>query len=630
MKLQKLSIKNYKSLKDIDCINFDDLTTIIGENDSGKTSIIEFIEIMLTNNIPDESEYGKYPGYEENKEIEGTVEFILSQEEINILDEYLSNDKKLVIKKIFSKGSVYQTSIKTTLYKDERFNIYKSMKSKELIELLEAYELEPKRNNELRIQIIEEYLQTNEVEVKEGWKMINFNEIKDYLPTIIKYGIDDYINPNNLIYKTLKLKFNDILYEKDSNGKKIFKNSNLQEIINDIQDKINKVSKELLPIARKINPSIREMNLDVDIDLSNGLKSAPITIIDESGVERYLDNFGQGTKKRMCMSIMEWEDNFINDNENIIKIYDEPDNNLHIEAQRKLFKTIKNNCEKKGQAIICTHSPFIMDVSPIKSIRLAQRDEEGITSIDYIKYNDDNEVKVFIDNMCKELGISNSHIFLEKCFFIVEGESEINFFPIVYKYLFNSTLLEDGISLINLKGNGSALNFLKLLVDNKQEEIVLVVDKDSININEKTVVSKLKDMLSTEQAKRFYESNIIYIGDKEFEDCFEDDYIAYILNESKYRKSNNELWKPEEVNENRASDKFSDSIIKMVNVYMKSNGRNDFITKPVLGTLLAEYIDIKYIPQDIIDVINRIRNVAGVEECIFKETNYKEAVMDNE
>ena len=61
MKLHKLSIKNYKSLKDIDFINFDDLTTIIGENDSGKTSIIEFI---------------------------------LSKEEIVILAKYLDKDKK--------------------------------------------------------------------------------------------------------------------------------------------------------------------------------------------------------------------------------------------------------------------------------------------------------------------------------------------------------------------------------------------------------------------------------------------------------------------------------------------------------------------------------------------------------
>lgn len=65
MQLHKLGIKNYKSLKNIAFINFDDITTIIGQN----MSIIEFIEMMLTNNIPNELEYVMYLGYEENNGI---------------------------------------------------------------------------------------------------------------------------------------------------------------------------------------------------------------------------------------------------------------------------------------------------------------------------------------------------------------------------------------------------------------------------------------------------------------------------------------------------------------------------------------------------------------------------------
>lgn len=628
MILDKLSVKNFKSLKDIDSINFNDLTTIIGENDSGKTSIIEFIEIMLTNKVPGELEYGKYSKHEYSEEIVGIVEFSLSEEEINILEKYLDKNNKLIIKKIFNKNSVYETNVKTILYKDERFNRYKSMNAGELITLLEEYGLENRSNKNLRIQSIDEYLNNNEVELEEDWKIINFSEVKDYLPTIIKYGVDDYVNPDNLIYKALKLKFTDILYKKDIDGKKILKDEKLKEIIGSIEKSINEISNDLLPVARKINPSIKKINLDPDIDLSNGLRSTPITITEENGIEQYLNNFGQGTKKRMCMSIMEWEDNFIDNNENVIKIYDEPDNNLHIEAQRKLFKTIKNSCKKNGQAIICTHSPFIMDVSPVKSIRLVQRNERGITNVDYIKYDDD--VKEFIDNMCKELGISNSHIFLEKCFFIVEGESEMNFFPIIYKNLYNSTLLEDGISLVNLKGNGSALNFLKLLIDNKEDQVVLVIDKDSTNINEKTVSSKLKSILNKDQVKRFYKNNIIHIGENEFEDCFSDEYIAYVLNQSIYKKSNGDIWVVDEIHQKRSDDKFSDSIKSMVNIYMKSNGRTDFINKPILGKLLAEHIDIKYIPKDIIHVVKTIRKVSGIEEDIHEELYYKEAVADSE
>lgn len=617
MKLEKLSIKNYKCLKDIDFIKFNDLTTIIGENDSGKTSIIDFIEIMLTKNIPNGDDYGKYPECDLNNTMEGIIEFILSENEIKILGKYLSSNKKLIFKKIFNKDGSSQMQVKTVVYKDKRLYEYNSMKSKELSALLEEYNLPNQSNKDDKCKSIKEYLENNEVETEEDWKTINFNDLKDYLPTIIRYGANDYTDPELLICKRMKSKFNEILYEKDSMGKKVLKNQALQNIINDIENEIGKISEDLLPVAKKINPHIKKIKLEPDIDLSNGLRNTPLTIIERNGTPYNLNNFGEGTKKRMCMSIMEWEGNLTDDNDNIIKIYDEPDNNLHIEAQRKLFKTIKNSCNKNGQAIICTHSPFIMDVSPIESIRLAQRNDYGITTIDYIKDNNDEDVKAFMNNMCRELGVPNSHIFLEKCFFIVEGESEMNFFPIVYKYLYNSTLLEDGISLINLEGNGAALNFLKLLINNKEDRIVLVVDKDSTHINNRTVMSRLKDVLEQEQADRFYKNNIIYLGHKEFEDCFSNEYISHMLNESKYKKNEGKLWSEDDINNCRNSDKFSDKIKDMINKYISENqdpeNKRDYITKPILGKLLAEYIQPQYIPMDIKNVLNKIRTVSGID-----------------
>lgn len=50
-----------------------------------------------------------------------------------------------------------------------------------------------------------------------------------------------------------------------------------------------------------------------------------------------------------------------------------------------------------------------------------------------------------------------------------------------------------------------------------------------------------------------------------------------------YRKSTDELWQTESVNKNISNDndKFYDSIIKMVNVYMSYKPRKDFINKPI-------------------------------------------------
>lgn len=70
------------------------------------------------------------------------------------------------------------------------------------------------------------------------------------------------------------------------------------------------------------------------------------------------------------------------------------------------------------------------------------------------------KLKNFIDKMCREVVISNSYIFLEKCFILVEGRSEQNFINISYENIFKSSSLEDGIVIINIDGNGSAMTAL--------------------------------------------------------------------------------------------------------------------------------------------------------------------------
>ena len=225
------------------------------------------------------------------------------------------------------------------------------------------------------------------------------------------------------------------VYEKKEDGSKIIKNEQLRDMLDRVSDVLQDATKDLLPIAQNLNSNIKNINVIPQIDISSGLKKTPITIQGINGVETYLNNFGLGTKKRMFMAIMEWTSKIIKDNSNIIRIYDEPDNNLHIEAQRKLFKTIKAGCNSNGQAIICTHSPFIIDVTPIESIRIVGKDQIGNKVIQSLN-NMDNEVKNFIDKICREVGISNSHIFLEKCFILVEGRSEQNFINIAYEKIF--------------------------------------------------------------------------------------------------------------------------------------------------------------------------------------------------
>lgn len=107
MKLKTIYLKNFRCYKDEVCIEFDDLTTFVGKNDIGKSTILEGLEIFFNNDLvkiePSDAnihgdnnvvitcDFGDLPS-----------ELILDSGEItNLTDEYLtiSNDT-LRIKKI--------------------------------------------------------------------------------------------------------------------------------------------------------------------------------------------------------------------------------------------------------------------------------------------------------------------------------------------------------------------------------------------------------------------------------------------------------------------------------------------------------------------------------------------------
>ena len=51
MKLHQLKLKNFRSYQKETCINFENLTTFVGKNDAGKSTILEALEIFFNNKI---------------------------------------------------------------------------------------------------------------------------------------------------------------------------------------------------------------------------------------------------------------------------------------------------------------------------------------------------------------------------------------------------------------------------------------------------------------------------------------------------------------------------------------------------------------------------------------------------
>lgn len=192
----------------------------------------------------------------------------------------------------------------------------------------------------------------------------------------------------------------------------------------------------------------------------------------------------------------------------------------------------------------------MIDRAPSKAINHIIQDN-GISSVDFLKAYDDDDIKNFLGQVSEIGGINNSSIFYEKCFLLVEGESEDIAIKKIYKRLFRKSLSEDGIVLINLQSNGAWYNFLKLMNKNKEACTVMLLDTDTQNpeCGANVTVDKLKEIGFSAQ---FITNNVFFAGTQEFEDILPDNRIRDILNKL-YPRHTKGKWTIEHVRKMRAN-----------------------------------------------------------------------------
>lgn len=114
-----------------------------------------------------------------------------------------------------------------------------------------------------------------------------------------------------------------------------------------------------------------------------------------------------------------------------------------ISAERKLFGGIVEATRQSGsrmQAVVCTHAITLVDRAPGGSIRLIQVADDGKRSVRHLETGSDVEVEQFLSSVGRVLGLSNSALFYERAFLVVEGESEENAIPILYRHLFDRAI----------------------------------------------------------------------------------------------------------------------------------------------------------------------------------------------
>ncbi len=626
MKLSKLTCKGFRSLCDCE-VDFLPLTVLIGENDAGKSSVLDILDIVLNGGQPDTDDYYVDSRGRSLSKIEVILEFEVDASEVEAAEFCV--DGRLRIKKVYSHNAV---GVETFYWGEQpvdkrfRFQNFYNLSAQEQKDLIQ--EAEPTigpgdiSNKEKRVEWLKKYLSSCEKEAL--WIQVS-GRWGNFLPRFERYSSMDYKEPANIIVKTLRQVYENFIYEsseKNGNEERDEFSSRrlipaLREVEESAKQQIQAIVADLESFIKRYDPRVKRIGYEPVFDFESSLRSGEFTIDVGRGLHR-LSKTGDGTKRRMFMAVLDWDREVAIQqvkeqkgySRTIIRGYDEPDTNLHYEAQRLMFQAISDitTYNERMQAILCTHSLTMIDRAPAQAIRLLGLDGEGCSYVSKIIVQDDPEIERFLVNLARELGITNSVIFYERCFVLVEGETEHNALPLLYKKRYGRSLFEDGIRLINLKGNGAAKEFLRLLSRNRQSLTLIVVDSDTRSQGNST--GRLTERVLKESGfdDKFIAEHLIYVGSQEFEDAFSNEVIALSLQQHWPKQSGE--WTPQEVEEWRIERKFSDNI--KAAVWEQSGEETPKWSKPLFGVKLAETCSEDDIPEIVIEVFEKARRIAGI------------------
>lgn len=397
MKLTAISIKNFRCYREEISVNIGDLTTFVGKNDIGKSTVLEALEIFF-NNQTIKCDCGDANIYGQSKEVEITCEFnelpdVISLDagaETTLAREYLlTTSGTLKIKKIFdcSKKTptceVYISARHPTV--DGASNLLE-YKESDLRSYMQRNKIEgpQKGNPSMRRAIWESFedlnLSTVDIPVskpKEDSKRI-WEQIEGHLPIFALFQSDrNSQDSDSEVQNPMKAAIALAISEVQED---------IDKIQNKVRERAEEIAKDTHAALQSIDPQLAK-KLVPQFNLPSNAKWTGLFSIGmdtDDGIP--LNKRGSGIRRMILVSFFKAEAERrlrTGNKRSIIYALEEPETAQHPANQRILidsFKTLANgpNC----QVILTTHSPGLAGDLPAESIRFVHRDELGNPSIE--------------------------------------------------------------------------------------------------------------------------------------------------------------------------------------------------------------------------------------------------------
>lgn len=599
--LRAVRVENYRCFAKAALEDCGALVILIGENDSGKSSILDAVEIASDMRKPSPTDLRRYPAGDPRQGEPLRIELeIALPPGAGIPKKYTRGKKgtELCLRRTITASLSSTYEVFGAHYDDPVFDAFPKASAQEQKEALQRAGETPLANATLRIEQVEALEAAGQLKWSEGWIAVAYADVREFMPAISKIAAADYDDPVAEVQRIVSERVRKQLVVLEAEVPEVF--SKAAEVARAGADA---AVAEIKPHLQAVFPHLVEVRSSCGADFKRPLVRASIDIDLGQGFKP-LGEMGQGTRRRAWMALQhgQWQV----ETKPCLRMYDEPDANLHYEAQRSLYRAIKaiSASSQSTQLFLCTHAVTLIDSVAPRDIRILRCDAVvGHTIDSLLARGVDSSALDAIAAVGRGVGLGNIVLLYERAFLLVEGETEFGALPILYNKLFGANHEEHGIRIVNLETCGAWRSVVKVLLKARSGITVMMLDQDCANAESS---AKLNQQSLGELG---IDPNCVFlVGKKEFEDAFPDD--AWLRVMARFPRQDGRQWGAADLQAVRARDKFSDAIVRLLRADADPQLRSG-ATKPELGRILAEVVSDIEIPALVVDAMKRLRAIAN-------------------
>jgi len=601
MKLEKFKVEGFRCLENPEWIPLSKITIFTGQNDGGKTSVLDALAIFLDPKAqPDAEDYtirNESGDRVESVRMDGL--FKLSAEEQATLGVAGS---PLHVRRQFSSTSSTIT-YETRVHSDERFRRdLRGVSINELRTLADEFQIEL-LNRASKDGVVTDILKwLREQPLVQGWLAFP-SALYSSLPEMKIFESAEALNPEQEINNTLRSSFTTRIRGENYSGQ-------MNQISHQIESDMRHDLDLFIPIVKRYCPDIDDVTINPIFDYSSGFRTSRLLLKRSGGPLIDLQKEGEGRKRRITLAVYEWREQIFSSHpdpegpDQLILAFDEPDTHLDYLSQRKIFEIIKKIGQpEQTNVIVCTHSLNLIDRIPLTDVIHFEL-ESRKTRIRTISNEDPQLIDLFMYQISDAMGLRNSVMLNERCFLVVEGLSEINALPVLFNLRYGFSPQAAGVRVVNGEGGAGARLFAKFLNENRRI-VIFMVDSDT--------QTSPKGRYFTPESLRAdgidLERQVHFVGTREFEDAFSD--ATWLRTAQNYWvKHDGSAWAIDEFTALRSSENFSEDLVALVR-----RSTHKMIGKPEIGYHIARSLNAtSEVPHQILSCIEQSYSAANTSE----------------